>query len=865
MTTKAIDSLEVRIGSRVDQALEGLDKVGVKAQQVGKNLRRMGFRLTRSLTVPLAALGGASFKAAADFEQSMGRIEGLVGVQRSQLEEWRGDIRRLAADYGKSGAEAAEALFFITSAGLRGSAAMETLEASLKGSAAGLGDVKTIADLSTSALNAYGSENLSAAEATDVLTMAVREGKLEPAELGGAMGRVIPIAAAMGIQFDEVGAALAAMSRTGTAASEGATQLRAIMAGILKPTQDSEQALSELGLSSAGLREQIKEEGLLSVLQTLKERIGDNDAMMARVFPNIRSLAGVMDMMGENSHVTAEIFDSLSDSSGALDDALAAMETGWRKLNRMVGKGIHVLQEVGDTVIDAVSPALDLGSAALGKLADFIAGLPTPVKRASVVFGTLLGTLGPVAMVAGRLIPLVSTLGKALLAAATGPIGLTIAAVGSLVFAGAQLIEHWDGLKLNANIVWTTIKEAVFNAVDGILRSIERLVDFIPSLEEKIQQLRERFNAYADESLVKSRRRTGELAAAMIEAGDSAEEADEGFEVLQTTIDDLGESAAGASGGITKPVEDAITSLHSSLAQAAAMNDLLGDSFDHTEARADAYKSAIQALVEAGADFDMVVGPQGETLREIADRYLDLESSIEGAREEQRELERAQKEAAKITRGVRTEAEIYRDTVRNLQEHLEAGRITQETFNRAVRQAAEDYREARKEGEQAGKSVEETFVNTADRGIDAFADFATGAENAISNFVDAALRDLSRLIARMLIVRTLTSIFPGVGSLLSSGTSLAARAHGGPVQRNRPYLVGERGPELVVPNMSGQVVPNRALEGGPSASDVAGEILARVGDPPGPTSPEVAATHDYYRRLFSEMVEDGKRRGVRFD
>jgi hypothetical protein len=40
------------------------------------------------------------------------------------------------------------------------------------------------------------------------------------------------------------------------------------------------------------------------------------------------------------------------------------------------------------------------------------------------------------------------------------------------------------------------------------------------------------------------------------------------------------------------------------------------------------------------------------------------------------------------------------------------------------------------------------------------------------------------------------------------------RAMGGPVTGGRPYLVGERGPELVVPRRNGYVVPNHALAAG---------------------------------------------------
>jgi hypothetical protein len=102
-----------------------------------------------------------------------------------RLVSLRMQLEGLGPQFGVSANEAADALFFITSAGLRGAGATEVLEASLKGAAIGLGDTKTIADLATSAVNAYGESTLGGAEAVDVLAEAVRLGKLEPAELAG--------------------------------------------------------------------------------------------------------------------------------------------------------------------------------------------------------------------------------------------------------------------------------------------------------------------------------------------------------------------------------------------------------------------------------------------------------------------------------------------------------------------------------------------------------------------------------------------------------------------------------------------------------------------------------------------------------
>ena len=242
-------------------------------QEFGKKTQATGKKLTRNVTLPIVAVGGAGIKMASDFEasmtkieslvglsseavqgfeKSMKKIESLVGLSSEAVQGFEEDVKRLSGQTAQAPKDLADAMFFITSAGIRGAAATETLEAAAKAAAVGLGETATIADLATSALNAYGEENLSATSATDVMVAAVREGKLEADELAGSMGRVLPLASAMGVNFNEVGAAFAALSRTGTNAAEAATQVRGILSSLLRPTKQAEEALTGMGLSSAG-------------------------------------------------------------------------------------------------------------------------------------------------------------------------------------------------------------------------------------------------------------------------------------------------------------------------------------------------------------------------------------------------------------------------------------------------------------------------------------------------------------------------------------------------------------------------------------------------------------------------------------
>jgi hypothetical protein len=69
----------------------------------------------------------------------------------------------------------------------------------------------------------------------------------------------------------------------------------------------------------------------------------------------------------------------------------------------------------------------------------------------------------------------------------------------------------------------------------------------------------------------------------------------------------------------------------------------------------------------------------------------------------------------------------------------------------------------------------------------------------------------------------------GIGISAGGGQIPEARANGGPVVSGRPYIVGERGPEVVVPQQAGYVIPNRGsalttyniiINGNASATDI---------------------------------------------
>ena len=96
---------------------------------------------------------------------------------------------------------------------------------------------------------------------------------------------------------------------------------------------------------------------------------------------------------------------------------------------------------------------------------------------------------------------------------------------------------------------------------------------------------------------------------------------------------------------------------------------------------------------------------------------------------------------------------------------------------------------------------------------EAFADMLKGIGAAL-------VQEGTKMIAQytaIAIARALAGMGGGAGAggfsptLITKGLdfSSAFRAEGGPVNKNSPYIVGERGPELFVPNSSGTVLSNQ--------------------------------------------------------
>lgn len=487
----AESNLKVNITGDSSKLNNALSSASSKLQAFGSKMQSVGRSMSTKLTLPIVAAGAAATKLALDFDKSMTQIESLVGIAADKVSEMGETAKTMATDTGRSANEAAEALFFITSAGLRGADATDTLSASLKAAAVGLGETKTIADLATSAMNAYGVENLNATGATDILVASVREGKLEASELAGSMGGVIPIASNMGVSFAEVGAAMAAMSRTGTNAAVGATQLTAILASIKKPTMQSAEAMLALGTSQEEIAQSLEQKGLMPTLMDLSARLEQTGMDASAIFPNIRALKGVLDLTGKGAADNEKIFDALNNTLGATDEAF---EKTSQSASFQFTKGMatmkNSLMEIGQIILPAVVKGVTKLSTFVKGLADSFKNLSPQTQKIILSLTGILAAAGPMLIIFGKIMTGLSALGPILTIAATGFRVLTMAMAANPIIAIAGAIALVvtalnSYTKAQKKATAASVSKLDTKGIDNRLKAAEEELAYLDTLEGK--------------------------------------------------------------------------------------------------------------------------------------------------------------------------------------------------------------------------------------------------------------------------------------------------------------------------------------------------------------------------------------------
>lgn len=210
------------------------------------------------------------------------------------------------------------------------------------------------------------------------------------------------------------------------------------------------------------------------------------------------------------------------------------------------------------------------------------------------------------------------------------------------------------------------------------------------------------------------------------------------------------------------------------------------------------------------------------------------DGGIERMSAEQRKFER---ELERFKQSIRTPYEELQEQLLKIDQYFQEGRISAEQFGIGVENAYKKFREESLRSSDLAQTLQSSLGGI----FDSILNGTFKARDALRKLA----ADLAKMMANRLIKDLLGNIFSSaagggegggffswLGSLFGGG-----KAVGGPVSSRRAYLVGEQGPELMVPNTAGTIIPARDLAGagagGPIPIEImvspTGEFDARVG------------------------------------
>jgi hypothetical protein len=144
----------------------------------------------------------------------------------------------------------------------------------------------------------------------------------------------------------------------------------------------------------------------------------------------------------------------------------------------------------------------------------------------------------------------------------------------------------------------------------------------------------------------------------------------------------------------------------------------------------------------------------------------------------------------------------------------------------ALRKAMDDakIREKNEEIRDSFKAIGTAVANS-------FKGMITGAmsfRDAMKGIIGAVIDELFRLF----IVQQLVGVVSGALSSAFGVPDPTKKAIGGSVGKNRPYMVGEQGPELFIPGGSGTIIPNRNLSNSGGGNSINVSVDARGASDP---------------------------------
>ena len=359
------------------------DKSSKKASTIGKafsNLKDKVKSLLNPIDLAIIAITGfgvalvKQFGKFADLETKMVNVGNLFGATRDEVNGLTTELIDLSRQTPQNLDDMATSLFDVVSAGVPAAESVEFLASASKLATAGVTSTAVAVDGLTSAMNAYSIEFTKADEVSDKFFAAQQKGKTTIAELSNNIGKVAPIASSAGVSLDELLGSVSALTLNGIKTSEAATQMKAALSNIIKPSKDAQDVAAALGLEFN--TQALEANGLSGFLKNVQEKTGGNTDAMAKLFGSVEALNAVLALSKNNFAALDEVQKAVTESAGSTDEAykqnLKTFNAQWQiiknNIDALWSGLIRTLIPAVTAVLESFNNFFDVVNKGIGKI-----------------------------------------------------------------------------------------------------------------------------------------------------------------------------------------------------------------------------------------------------------------------------------------------------------------------------------------------------------------------------------------------------------------------------------------------------------------------------------------------------------------
>jgi TP901 family phage tail tape measure protein len=459
------------------------------------------------VAVGVAAIG-KGVTAFADFERSMNEVFTLIpGTSKEAMDAMTQDVKNFSREFGVLPDRVVPALYQALSAGVPKDNVFEFLEVAQKAAKGGVTDLTVSVNGISSVMNAYGADVLSATQASDLMFTAVRLGKTTFEEMSASLFQVTPTAAALGVKFGDVTAALASMTAQGVPTKVATTQLRQLFVELSKEGTKTSDVFSKI--SGKSFKEFVASGGnTQQALAMLEKHAGQTNVGINDLFGSVEAGSAALSLTGKGTETFVNNLAAMGEASGATDAAFEQMNTGLGPvIDRFKALGAVILLEIGGKI----APVLE-------KLANYIEENGDELKAMATDVADVLKRVGIIARnafnVAAKgvqflskyisfLIPFVGTLATAfvlykgyLLAVSVvtkavsvatailnavmsaNPIMLVVIAIAALVGGLIYAYKNVEGFRKVVDNAFKIIQEVISYAWENVIKHVFNAIVF---------------------------------------------------------------------------------------------------------------------------------------------------------------------------------------------------------------------------------------------------------------------------------------------------------------------------------------------------------------------------------------------------